>query len=79
MAKKRKAAFFVQAGTWGKATFIELKQYTLGLSENQPLLMVWDNKGKTRRRIKALIVWMACWELLPAALAVLLLGGLRND
>lgn len=34
----------------------------------------------TRRWIKTLLVCLACWELLPAALAVLLLGGmLRHD
>jgi hypothetical protein len=29
--------------------------------------------------IKAVIVRLACWELLPAALAVFLLGGLRHE
>jgi hypothetical protein len=33
----------------------------------------------SRRFLKSFLVWIACWELLPAALVVLLSGGLKND
>lgn len=32
-----------------------------------------------RQFIKSLLVWLACWEMLPAALTVLLMEGLRHD
>jgi hypothetical protein len=32
-----------------------------------------------RAKTESVLVWLACWEMLPAALTVLLLEGLRHD
>jgi hypothetical protein len=71
MAKNRKAAFPLQAGTLGKTASITQTDNSPFLTQSQLI--------KIRRFIKIAIVRLSCWDLLPAALTVLLLGGLRHD
>ena len=78
MNKNNKAAF-PTVGAEEKTASIQQKSQTniiallpAGQAENL-------NTFHVRRWIKTLLVHLACWELLPAALTVFLLGGLRND
>ncbi len=74
MAAKRKAV----AGTLGKTASNNQSNSTLSLQENQQASQTENPLHLTRSWIASLLLSMACWEMLFAALAVLFLGGLAH-
>jgi hypothetical protein len=76
MSAKRKAASPFQVGTLGKTASINKPKHTLKLPQNQQTTKAKSPLHLTRIWIASLFVRMACWEMLLAALAVFLWGGL---
>lgn len=78
MAANEKAAFPFKADTLEKAA----SNTQVYHNRNRPISQQYrpgDQSHVTRRWLKTLLVQLACWETLPAALAVILAGGLRHD
>jgi hypothetical protein len=76
MAAKRKAVSPFQAGALGKTASINQTKHTRNLTQNQQTSKEKKTWELTRIWIEALFVCSPYWEMLLAALAVLLLGGL---
>lgn len=78
MAPKGKPDLLNRQGSPSKSGSKTESYDTKKQSENQ-----LSRKGKFIRNsqqwITTFLVQLACWETLPAALAVLLLGGFRHD
>lgn len=72
MNQKSKAAFPQVPAFTGKTASIKQLQ-------NNSIFHYRQTLSQARRLTKSIILSLACWELLPAALTVLLLGGFPHE
>lgn len=79
MDAKEKAAFSVKVGAIEETASKYLPNITHNLSQNQQTTQTENSLYLKQPWVASLLVRMACWEMLLAALAVLLWGGLVHD
>lgn len=78
MDAKRKAASSVKVGTIEETASIKLPNITHNLLQNQQTTQAKHYYHMTLSWVATMIARMTCWEMLLAALAVLLRGGLTH-
>jgi len=79
MEAKRKPDPLISRGSQSGSGSKQPDYITRNQPEYQGPSSPGDHSIITRRWIKTLLVRLACWDTLPAALTVLLSGGLRHD